>query len=279
MAPNAKEAAAVYRFTRPIAATGGDPSVKPLVSGPMDLIWAFSSSAPVNAASASVHSDYGTLKIDLFSASSYTSTTSGSSSKATVSLIHGILMFIAWSVFTPLAIFFARFMKEKMGKWWFRSHAGLFSLVAILTIAAFALMVSAKMGTKHFNSPHMAMGLVLVIFMLAQMILGMVIDRLFDPYRRHIPWYDKAHWWLGRVSAVLSVVTTFLGLAEYNTKQKDLLLGMYGAFVAVLITAFVVAQVKMGQSHHNEKKKPSDYSFNPSMNLNEPLTLEDPKYF
>ena len=60
------------------------------------------------------------------------------------------------------------------------------------------------------------------IGIIAQSILGVVIDRLFSPNRKSIPWYDKAHWYLGRGLFLFSFITIIFGFILYKEKAGSL---------------------------------------------------------
>jgi hypothetical protein len=118
--------------------------------------------------------------------------------------IHGIMMFIAWGVFPFIAIYIARFMKH-IGHRWYLLHSGIMLTTFVLTLVALFLIVLYK-PPPHVNDPHAvfyflikAIGVLVVIGMLLQVILGFVTNALYDPERKSIPIQDTAHWWLGSV--------------------------------------------------------------------------------
>jgi hypothetical protein len=105
-------------FTRPLKAS--EPAAdKDLVEGPASYIWAFGA-APDSSdpafASLQIHEGRGIDTGDAFSAVPGVSGPDVSSALVTA---HMILMWLAWNVFTPFAIFIARYCKS-IGVWWFR---------------------------------------------------------------------------------------------------------------------------------------------------------------
>jgi hypothetical protein len=116
---------------------------------------------------------------------------------------------------------------------------------------ALGLVIAVKTEGTHFKSFHEILGLIIVILAVGQTILGQVIDKLFDPNRSAIPWYDKLHWRLGRFLFAISTVNVFLGILKYDNAIA-LSMGVYGAFLGLSFIVFVVAQLRLGQSHHQE---------------------------
>ncbi|KAJ3212442.1 hypothetical protein HDU67_003836 [Dinochytrium kinnereticum] len=156
-----------------------------------------------------------------------------------VNLVHGVLMFVAWGVAPFIGIFIARFLKDKLGVWWFRLHVFFFLIVCgFLTIAGFLII-----------------GLTVIIAMIVQMILGVISDRLWSPDRESVPIWDKAHWWIGRLTTALALINIFLGIDRYNkvTPLNQASNGFYialGVWIAAWIGIFVYGQMKFGQVHH-----------------------------
>ncbi|KAJ3192949.1 DOMON domain-containing protein frrs1L [Irineochytrium annulatum] len=170
------------------------------------------------------------------------------------SVVHGALMFVAWCVSPFLGIFVARFLKDLLGVWWFRIHVFLMLVVTgSLTIAGFLVKFLTRLP-PHFRSPHEQIGLAIVCGLVVQVIMGFVSNALWSPGRMGVPWWDKAHWWLGRGLFLLGIVNVYLGMYRYND------VSIYGVSTAVVIlcsvwiglgfVAMVIGQVRFGQVHH-----------------------------
>ncbi|KAI8802735.1 hypothetical protein BJ742DRAFT_777915 [Cladochytrium replicatum] len=185
-------------------------------------------------------------------------------------IAHGALMFAAWGIFAPAGVFISRYQKASMGHWWFKLHVGLTGAgVGVLSIVAFVLGVYATPSTRHFSvsdaigGSHRILGMIVMILMLLQVVLGVFIDRKFDPLRKTIPWHDKAHWWLGRVSILAAIVNLVTGLVYYvqtfgslsNSTSTGLYAGM-GVIFAILVVIFGLYESRIGQSAHVEESKP-----------------------
>ncbi|KXN68383.1 hypothetical protein CONCODRAFT_31623, partial [Conidiobolus coronatus NRRL 28638] len=184
-------------------------------------IWAISSSVPSGSSPSTtidIHDNFGKFDLDV---------TKGTTGGATVSsgygikyLIHGVLMFLGWNLMPYLGILAAGPFKKVLGVWWFRIHVALLGFAGpALVLGGFVLVIIAN-GNAHFRGPHSIIGLLTVILQALQIVLGVVIDRLWNPERTSIPWYDKLHWYGGRVLFVLAQVTIVLGLLLYDTPNS-----------------------------------------------------------
>ncbi|KAJ3280806.1 hypothetical protein HDU79_011332 [Rhizoclosmatium sp. JEL0117] len=186
------------------------------------FIYALSDTPPTTpedpASSFSKHSLYGGLVLDV---STLGSTVTLSPSKIRVDLVflHGILMFFAWGVIPPGAIFMARYLKESMN-YWYHWHKYLFLFgVGALSIGGLVAveMHKSEGASRFFTSNHGIIGTVVVfIGYPLQMLLGFISNALYDEERKSVPWYDQLHHWTGRIIMVLVLVQMQLGLDLYG---------------------------------------------------------------
>ncbi|KAJ3052823.1 hypothetical protein HK097_005585 [Rhizophlyctis rosea] len=180
----------------------------------------------------------------------------GSMNYETLVLAHGIFLFIAWAVAPFPGIFIARFLKNKLGVWWYRLHVGLmvgvtgiFSIVGVLLVFLFK--------PRHFHDPHEIIGAMVIVGMVIQFILGFVANAMFDVDRPRIPWWDKAHWWVGRSMFVLGIVNCYLGIQEYKNFKDFEMLTWTIVFWTWIIVGFLIqlgGQIWFGQIHHMQGK-------------------------
>jgi hypothetical protein len=260
--------------TLPSNATGVKPSI---TSSRQSIIWAIGTSPPSgNAASSSfsahpMTNGYGIEQVQLFatlsrfSGSLGTPQISGTTSKDKFGpiLIHGILMFVAWGVCAPAGILIARYFKNEMGVWWFRAHiAFMGGLVGGLSIAGFSVMVK-EIPDRHFDmtkykSPfgvHVLIGLIIFIILFLQIAQGVIIDRLWNPQRRSIPWWDKLHWWMGRIIFLLSLANIPVGMMlmiAMSYTVSNVIFGMVALWSLLVLLAFAGLEAFKGQTHHKE---------------------------
>jgi uncharacterized membrane protein YhaH (DUF805 family) len=111
------------------------------------------------------------------------------------------------------------------------------------------VLIVAVTVNDHFENAHQVIGLIIFIFAVLQTILGVVINHLFDANRSTLPWHDQLHWWLGRLVMLLAVINIFLGIELYG-ENESVLMGLFGAFIVIVIGVFAVGQWKFGQTHH-----------------------------
>lgn len=140
-------------------------------------------------------------------------------------LVHGVLMFAAWSVVLPLGIFVARYLKRRLGPYWFPTHWFLMVFVVSgLTVAGIVYAYKARKVLEHSMleqlppvTSHGIVSYVQLALFAAQICLGVIIDQLWNPERKETPWRDVAHWWLGRIVALVSIASVVQGLVRYGS--------------------------------------------------------------
>ena len=172
----------------------------------------------------------------------------------TVVAAHGILFFIAWACAPFLGVFIARYLKDRLGHWWYRLHltimlgvTGLFSLISFILIILFK-------RPEHFDSIHSQIGIAVIAITIGQIVSGFVSNALWTPDRESIPWWDQAHWWVGRSVMVLGIVNVYLGLAEYKEiGQTNDITGLtigYWIWIAIAFVVMLVGEIRIGVVHH-----------------------------
>lgn len=129
---------------------------------------------------------------------------------STIVRIHGYAMLYSWVLAPFVGIFIARYLKGRLGNWWFRSHVSVMVLgVGLGSVSAIILIYLFK-TPPHFNSSpsaHPLLGLLVTILMFIQMTLGLICHKLYKAGRAVIPWWNKAHWYLGRSLALFAIAT------------------------------------------------------------------------
>ncbi|KAI8617246.1 hypothetical protein BC830DRAFT_1114498 [Chytriomyces sp. MP71] len=223
------------------------------VNGATNLIYAACSRTPMSPAALPEHDDArGGFAFDI---------NSGTVSLAGIpsaTIAHGVVMFIAWGFLPYVIIFVARYLKFRIGHAWFIIHATIGGvLMLVLTIAGVCIQaVNGGAGIVLSRNTHVIMGAIMVYGVLPlQIILGVTADRMFDVERTAIPWWDKAHWWLGRAAVLLGAVTGHYGLIQAEV-ASGWIIG-YWLWLVMMVAVLVGGNfVFGGPTHHiNEKEK------------------------
>jgi hypothetical protein len=85
-----------------------------------------------------------------------------------------------------------------------------------------------------------------------QVALGFIIDSLYDPERKEIPWRDVFHWYFGKVLFLLAIINGYLGLREFAglgfTNSLAGLTAGYWIVVGLGVSAFIYGEYKFGQT-------------------------------
>lgn len=128
-------------------------------------------------------------------------------------------MFLAWAFLVPIGIHFAAHERQ-LGDVWFYTHVRVMLAAFVLILVSFIIIVVATSPGPHFDCTHAICGLVVVIVTVLQILLGYVIDKVFNEKRTSVPWHDRLHWWTGRLLFVLAIVAISLGLNEYSERYS-----------------------------------------------------------
>jgi len=135
--------------------------------------------------------------------------------------LHGILASMAWAIAVPLAFLSSMFRNIfPQGKTWMMTHLYLNVIAFILTIPCviIAMLVFSKSGKIHFSKPHHAIGFIVLILGMIQLING----RLRPPpgtSKERIRW-QMIHKNMGILTYVLSIYEIASGLQLYATMNN-----------------------------------------------------------
>ncbi|KAI8909420.1 hypothetical protein DFJ77DRAFT_121756 [Powellomyces hirtus] len=259
-------------FLRPVASsTAGVPTIE--ATGQRVMYAGLVGGAPTSPTNIRKHTSFGVTTANLVDGSMRFAPSDGTpppvlggsgGDTEALTKVHGIVMFIAWVIIAPLAIMVARFMKATLGVWWFRVHLGLFLFgTTILTYVGLGLIyhVVNVNGKKHYNYEangiHAILGLIVIILTFPQVVLGFVIDKLWKPTREAIPWWDKVHWWLGRLVFLIALINLPFGIAlfyKYRESQESWPYIVYGILLGAAIAGFAFLQVKNGRTPKEKVK-------------------------
>ncbi|KAI9335755.1 hypothetical protein BDR26DRAFT_804719 [Obelidium mucronatum] len=224
-------------------------------TGPTAFVYALAQSGPSdpNSASSSFnqHSATGSFTLDVSKAGSSIGTDTARSPNFV--LYHGLCMFFAWCICPSAAIFIARYLKTRLGHLWYKLHVGImFGGVALLmALGLLFIELSLPDGVASFSgrTVHGVIGMVIAFGLYpVQIVLGYVANALFSTERKEIPWWDKLHWWVGRIAVLLGLANICLGLLLWNAGAAYI--AVYWSIVAMILGVFVWMEFKGGAVHH-----------------------------
>ncbi|KAJ3213795.1 hypothetical protein HK099_007185 [Clydaea vesicula] len=261
-------------FTRPKVASSAQGVERKLISGETPLIWAV---GLVENGNIGFHTDFNIAAANLFSPKSAfngqlppppmdNSSEERNNKRFLLMKIHGWVLFVAWGILAPLGIGVARYSKDYIPERWFNIHVSvLFGGSFILTIVGFILVFIAVDvgGYTHLDytnfdfsgGVHILLGIGIVVLTFLQVISGFVIDKLFDANRTEIPWWDKAHHWVGRLLVTGSVINIPLGILLFDLVSHSInsvWLALYGGFIFSVLVTFGFLQYKIGGTEHKK---------------------------
>ncbi|KAI9349187.1 hypothetical protein BDR26DRAFT_816864 [Obelidium mucronatum] len=223
------------------------------------FVFALSQKPPTNtrnpASAFPYHSFRSIFTVDFSANQPQPPSPSPTSPKLDLILIHAVSMFFAWSVLPPIAIFIARYMKDRWGHNWYLAHkhimlGGVGSLLILGVVAVESSFDHWFLG----NTVHglIGMGLVFVGYPM-QIVLGYVSNAMWSPTRVHVPWWDRVHWVVGRGLVLLAVVNTYFGLVLYGVGEGWWVVA-YGLWIGVGVLGvgfgFVGEYLMGGVVHH-----------------------------
>ncbi|KAI8828707.1 hypothetical protein BJ741DRAFT_625338, partial [Chytriomyces cf. hyalinus JEL632] len=208
-------------------------------------------------------------------------------SRATMVLIHALIMCISLVLLPPIGIFFAMYMREKMGSSWVAVHIGIMvGGVGLLSIIGAILAFLFKPGSP-FSSLHHIAGVAIIVLILFQIVMGFVAKAGYSPIASTSPIISQIHRYFGFLLYIVVIpVQIYLGFSEYKTAlgitapiyliAVPAVFGVIG--IGMLLTGFFVlpygdsgfkGNPRTGSPNNTYPVKPSQREFLP---LQEPVS-------
>ncbi|CAB4478219.1 hypothetical protein RhiirA1_406249 [Rhizophagus irregularis] len=152
---------------------------------------------------------------------------------------HAALMFSAWLIIIPGAVFIARFARNFLPTTWFKLHVGIQAFLSLPVMLAGSALSFAAAGNLKFDDPHKIVGFVLFLGFFVQLAIGAIHHHLYDPKRVHIPWWTQLHWWFGRALVVLAAFQIPLGLKLYGADMVYYYIHYIYLFIILVAFSFL----------------------------------------
>ncbi|KAE8448065.1 hypothetical protein EG329_009830 [Mollisiaceae sp. DMI_Dod_QoI] len=204
------------------------------------------------------HSSYGVFQMDLTlafgSAGAPIIATSDSSGTTEVSdktdhdfsaALHGCLMILAFVALMPLGLLILRIMNSVK---WHGYNQALSVAVALLGTGIGIYAGTMYNRTMHWNSAHQIFGLIIIVAMVGQFVLGYMHHRIYKRTQATTK-LAPIHVWLGRVVIPAGIANGFLGFPlALNSKFNWALLAL------VLLVIIVCAPFAFWRYKRNANK-------------------------
>jgi Eukaryotic cytochrome b561 len=155
-----------------------------------------------------------------------------------VMCLHGMLMVVAWAFCVNIGSAAGRYLRKAPVAYpnWFPLHYILMSVGAALSLSSFILIIChmGYGGDEHFDGVHQVLGLIVMIALLVQVLLGLAAHYTWHEGKATC-WIDQWHWWIGRgtyLLALCNIITGFMLLSEEGAEPN----GLLWFFVSALFT-------------------------------------------
>lgn len=121
-------------------------------------------------------------------------------------IAHGVMMLLAWAVFSPMAISLARVLRGK-DPMWFQVHRGLQMFAVVVAFVAWVMMLVRGSRTK---TTHLAIGSTVMALAIVQVAYATFLRPAKGADRRAM--WTLIHRFLGSVILILAIINCFIGI-------------------------------------------------------------------
>jgi hypothetical protein len=190
-------------------------------------------------------------------------------SYASLVVIHGALMVLAWGLLLPAGAIIARLAKHKPDGLWFKLHSSIQSVGLLLAIVGFWIALQnfgalETRGHATLNYPHAVCGVLTMALGIFQPINALVRPHVSAEISKSITRkiWEVVHKGLGYTTLLLAVATIILGTRI--TPTLDIGMNFVITFVIflvllfLLIVALILDKKKYNYSRANVKSNESD---------------------
>eukprot|EP01084_Bolivina_argentea_P143980 252729_1 len=194
----------------------------------------------------------------------YFDLTTGGSRKVeddhTLQYAHGIIMWLAWSVFATIGIMGSAFrwlFAAKPQGCWFKIHRSAQIAVLVMHLIAFimAVIFVEDEGAMHFHNNHMRLGLVVTVLV--------VLQPINAACRPHVPKAGEAkplgrlvweliHKSFGYSAWIIAAVTIYLGLKMDDIDEPTLAYVHLFGWCGLIVIVYIVLSIKKATRQKKE---------------------------
>lgn len=161
---------------------------------------------------------------------------------STIKVVHGALMFIAFGVLMPVAIFMARFGKDNFpAPKWFQIHRGIQVAAVIFAMVGFVLAIKFTIDAKmqHFDVLHSKIGLAVFVAAMLQPLNSIIRPHKGEAYRGA---WEYLHKGLGWSVIAVAVAVILLGLRQIGA--SSILVVLFSVLAGFFAFLFIVLETR-----------------------------------
>ncbi|KAI3332886.1 hypothetical protein F4824DRAFT_474025 [Ustulina deusta] len=177
-------------------------------------------------------------------------------------ILHAVFMVLAFVGIWPFGILVLRVGGSV--RWHAINQAVAFGLVLVGAILGFVISTSYN-RSKKFNTPHQIIGILVFVFVIAQLALGYLHHRIYKKTQQPTK-MAPIHVWLGRLVILLGIVNGFTGFPLALSPGYDFaLLGVVSFVLPVFLLILGAGKLfkKVMQKSKQPDLEPSGYDLEP----------------
>ncbi|KAI1179263.1 iron reductase domain protein [Nemania sp. FL0916] len=177
-------------------------------------------------------------------------------------ILHAVLMILAFVGVWPFGILVLRVGGSV--KWHAINQAVAFGFVLIGAILGFVISTSYN-RSKMFNTAHQIIGIFVLVFVIAQLVLGSLHHRIYKKTQQQTM-MARVHIWLGRVVIPLGIANGFTGFPLALSPSYDFaLLGVVSFVLPAFLIILALKKIykKFMQKIKQSDAEPSGYNMQP----------------
>ncbi|TVY47931.1 hypothetical protein LOCC1_G001634 [Lachnellula occidentalis] len=175
--------------------------------------------------------------------------------------LHACIMILAFFGLMPIGILILRVMDSPK---WHGINQALSAVVALIGACVGIYAGTMFNRTKKFNSAHQILGLMVMVLMIGQFVLGFMHHRMYTKTQAPTK-FAPIHVWLGRVVIAAGIVNGFLGFPlALNPKYNWALLAL------VLLVIIFIGPLAFWRYKRNVQKAKTEAAVGPAGYQNQP---------
>ncbi|KAI0972345.1 hypothetical protein F4678DRAFT_58461 [Xylaria arbuscula] len=194
-------------------------------------------------------------------------------------ILHAVFMVLAFVGIYPIGILVLRVGGSV--RWHAINQVVAFGLVLVGAILGFVISTTYN-RSKKFNTPHQVIGIIIFIFVIAQLVLGILHHRVYKKTLQPTK-IAPFHVWLGRLVILLGIVNGFVGFPLALSPSYDYaLLGVVSfvipVFLLVLGAGTIIRHIKGRAKQPEQELEPTGYDLEPWRRQAQPVAQAPAAY-